>query len=322
MLTAMPFSNGATAVSQPAPSPESKPERAAHVTAEIASQPEVWLQAAELAAERASVLPQPGERVAVVGCGTSAFIAQAYASFREAAGQGITDAFVASEYPASRGYDRLVAITRSGTTTEVLELLGELPLSQRTLAIVGDPTSPGASAAHDAILMPFADEKSVVQTRFATSVLSLLRASLGHDIADLAAQARTALAAELPAGWDEFVQFVFLGRGAGVGLATEAGLKMREAAIAWAEAYPAMDYRHGPISLAEKHSLIWFLTKPPAGLVDQIRATGASVETTTLDPQAELVRIQRAAIAIALHRGYNPDQPRNLTRSIVLEGEH
>jgi fructoselysine-6-P-deglycase FrlB-like protein len=291
------------------------------VTAEIVSQPEVWRQSAELAAERRDLLPQPGERVAVVGCGTSAFIAQAYASYREASGQGMTDAFVASEYPLSRTYDRVVAITRSGTTTEVLELLAELPESQRTLAIVGDPTSPGATAANDAILMPFADEKSVVQTRFATSVLSLLRAGLGHDIAALADEARVALDAELPTGWQDFEQFVFLGRGAGVGLATEAGLKMREAAIAWAESYPAMDYRHGPISLAEKHSLIWFLTAPPAGLVDQIRATGASVETTSLDPQVELVRSQRTAIAVALHRGYNPDEPRNLTRSLVLTGE-
>ncbi|MEO9010692.1 MAG: sugar isomerase [Nakamurella sp.] len=306
-------------------SPVSQPEAAAFVSAEIGSQPDVWLQAAELAASSAAVLPQRGERIAVVGCGTSAFIAQAYASYREAAGHGETDAFVASEYPMvpqPRAYDRVVAITRSGTTTEVLDLFEALPASQRTLAIVGDPASPGATAANDAVLMPFADEKSVVQTRFATSVLSLLRAGLGHDISALAEQARSALAAPLPDGWDSFVQFVFLGRGAGVGLATEAGLKMREAAIAWAESYPAMDYRHGPISLAEKHSLVWFLTEPPIGLPEQIRATGASVETTTLDPQAELVRIQRTAIAIALHRGYNPDQPRNLTRSIVLEGEH
>ena len=97
---------------------------------------------------------------------------------------------------------------------------------------------------------------------------------------------------------------------------------MREAALAWAEAYPAMDYRHGPISLAEPRSLVWFLTEPPAGLVEQIAATGARIEVATRDPQAELVRIQRAAIAVALHRGYDPDRPRNLTRSIVLDGKH
>lgn len=297
-------------------------EPAAHVTAEIASQPEVWLQAVALAAESADRLPRPGARVAVVGCGTSAFIAQAYAAYREGSGQGVTDAFVASEFPLGRSYDLIVAITRSGTTTEVLDLLAALPESQRTLAIVGDPDSPGATAADDVILMAFADEKSVVQTRFATSVLALLRAGLGHDVAALAESAREALAADLPTGWENAEQFVFLGRGPGVGLATEAGLKMREAALAWAESYPAMDYRHGPISLAEPHSLIWFITEPPIGLPEQIRATGASVEWAGREPMVELVRMQRAAVAVALHRGYNPDLPRNLTRSIVLEGEH
>ena len=75
-------------------------------------------------ADAAAPLPRPGERVAVVGCGTSWFMAQAYAALREATGQGETDAFAASELPGGRSYDRVVALTRSGTTTEVLDLLG------------------------------------------------------------------------------------------------------------------------------------------------------------------------------------------------------
>lgn len=292
------------------------------VNAEIGSQPDIWERAIAVAKESASILPQRGQRVAVVGCGTSAFIAQAYAAEREAAGHGVTDAFVASEFPATRTYDLLIAISRSGTTTEVLELLAELPASQKTLAVVGDADSPGASAATNAVLLPFADEESVVQTRFATSVLTVLRAGLGQDLASVVADARVSLEHDLPANWETFQQFVFLGRGSGVGLATEAALKLRESALAWAESYPAMDYRHGPISLAEPHSLVWFLTEPPAGLVEQIEATGASVELPAAsDPQAELVRAQRLAVALALHRGYNPDQPRNLTRSIVLDDE-
>ena len=75
-----------------------------HVASEIASQPETWRRAADLVAEPgvARALPQPGERVAVVGCGTSYFMAQAYAALRESAGQGETDAFAASEFPAGR----------------------------------------------------------------------------------------------------------------------------------------------------------------------------------------------------------------------------
>ena len=49
---------------------------------------------------------------------------------------------------------------------------------------------------------------------------------------------------------DGIAQITFLGRGWTVGLAREAALKCREAAAFWAEAYPAMDYRHGPISIA------------------------------------------------------------------------
>ena len=63
------------------------------VREEIARQPDAWLRAAGLAPELTRVLPRPGESVAVIGCGTSWFMATAYAGLREAAGQGWTDAF-------------------------------------------------------------------------------------------------------------------------------------------------------------------------------------------------------------------------------------
>ena len=87
---------------------------------EIASQPAVWSRVLDMSV---SGLPEPGERVAVIGCGTSYYMAQAYAALREAAGQGETDPFPASEFPIARPYDRVVALTRSGTTTEVLAAL-------------------------------------------------------------------------------------------------------------------------------------------------------------------------------------------------------
>lgn len=291
---------------------------AVHVRAEINSQPQMWRRAIEVAAQSVDLLPTHGTRVAVVGCGTSWFVAQAYAAIREEAGHGLTDAFAASEFPADRRYDLIVAITRSGTTTEVLDLLAALPADQPTLAIVGDAASPAASAAGKTILLSFADEKSVVQTRFATSALALLRAGLGQDLTAAIGEAQVALTAELPAGWADKVQFTFLGTGGAVGIANEAALKMREAALAWAESYPSWDYRHGPISLAEAHTLVWSIGIPPPGLADQIAATGATVQISPGDPLAALVHIQRLAVALALHRGLDPDAPRNLTRSIVL----
>ena len=70
-----------------------------HVENELNSQPECWMRAAELAAAHGGALPAAGERVAIVGCGTSCFMAQAVAALREQAGQGETDAFAASEFP-------------------------------------------------------------------------------------------------------------------------------------------------------------------------------------------------------------------------------
>jgi fructoselysine-6-P-deglycase FrlB-like protein len=70
---------------------------------EIASQPACWRQAAALAPGLAQDLQAPGERVGFVGCGTSWFMAQVLASWRESAGYGESDAFSASEVPEHPG---------------------------------------------------------------------------------------------------------------------------------------------------------------------------------------------------------------------------
>ena len=116
----------------------------------------------------------------MVGCGTSWFMAQAYAMLREQAGHGETDYFTPTHFPATRRYDRVVAITRSGTTTEILEVADRV--SCPVVAITADPHTPIMQVADDTVVMEFADEKSVVQTVFATTTLMLLRASLGEDL--------------------------------------------------------------------------------------------------------------------------------------------
>jgi fructoselysine-6-P-deglycase FrlB-like protein len=285
---------------------------------EIASQPEKWRLAADLLPEVEHRLPRPGSRVAVIGCGTSYFIAQAVAQARESLHQGETDAFVASEMPAARHYDLVVAISRSGTTTEVVRALQALPEGVQSLAISAVPDTPVVRAAGEAVLLEFADEESIVQTRFATSVLALMRAHLGQDLAPVIADARAALSRPLPVEPADFEQFVFLGRGWTVGLAAEAALKFREAAGAWTESYHAMEYRHGPISVAGTGTLVWFVSDGEPALVDDVRATGATVVVGTSDPMAELVTLQQMAVALAHARGLDPDRPAHLTRSVVL----
>jgi fructoselysine-6-P-deglycase FrlB-like protein len=283
---------------------------------EVASQPAVWRDAARL--DAGDVLPRHGERVGVVGCGTSFYIAAAYAVAREAAGLGETDAFPASEFPTGRAYDRVLAISRSGTTTEVLDAVAVIGERVPTAAITAVPGSPLAQAAGRVVTLPFADEQSVVQTRFATAALVLLRAHIGIDPAPAVAAAERVLERPLPIDPAGFDRFHFLGRGWTVGLAYEAALKLREAARAWSEAYPAMEYRHGPIAIADSRTLVVPMGELDPDLESDVRATGATLLEPEAEPLASLVLAHRLAIALAHARGLDPSNPRNLTRSVVL----
>ena len=271
---------------------------------EILTQPDDWARVVSRVDEARAALPPHGARLAVVGCGTSFYMAQAYAALRELAGQGETDAFAASEHRLHRGYDAVLVITRSGTTTEVLDVLTELRGSGTpTTAIVATDGTPATELADRVILLGEVDEQSVVQTRFATTALALLRASLGEDLTGAIADAQ---------------QLTFLGRGWTVGLAEEAGLKLRESAQLWTESYPAMEYRHGPISIAASGRATWAFGEVPEGLAEQVEATGATFEHRDIDPMADLVRVHRLCLAKARQADVDPDNPRALTRSIVL----
>jgi fructoselysine-6-P-deglycase FrlB-like protein len=285
---------------------------------EVASQPACWREAALLADGLAGLLPARGERVAVAGCGTSWFMAQSYAAAREEAGHGETDAFAASEMPTGRRYDRVLLLCRSGTTTEILQLLGRLRGTVPTVAITAAGRTPVAEAADAVIELSFADEESVVQTRFPTTELALLRAHLGHDPGPAADAAERVLATPVPPELLAARQFTFLGTGWTYGLANEAALKLREAAGMWTEAYPAMEYRHGPVSVTSEDSVVWVFGPPPDGLTAEIAAAGGTVWLGEEDPLAELVRVQMLAIGLSRARGLDPDRPRNLTRSVIL----
>lgn len=289
---------------------------------EVAGQPDDWLGVVARAPELADALPAAGSRVAVVGCGTSYFMAQAYAGLRERAGQGETDAFAASEHRLDRSYDAVLVITRSGTTTEVVDVLTSLRGRDLvTTAIVATPGTPVTGLADRTILLPEVDEESVVQTRFATSTLALLRASLGEDLSAAVEDARAVLAedeAQGLAGLTDAEQVTFVGRGWTIGLAAEAALKLRESAQFWTESYPAMEYRHGPVSIATAGRAVWALGEVPPGLEAQVRATGAHFESRDVDPLAELVRVHRLCLVKARQADLDPDQPRHLTRSVVL----
>ncbi len=287
-------------------------------TAEFRTQPEMWRRAAATSVDELGLLPRPGERVLVLGCGTSFYIGEAYARRRVASGQGPSRAAVPSELDGVADDEVVLLVSRSGTTGDLVTVAKRLTSSHRVVAVAG--TRDGiATLVDDTVLLDYADEASVMQTRFATTSLALLRRSLGEDIQALASQGERAMTSPLPmtgTELDRLRHVVFLGTRWSAALAQEAALKVREAAGFWTEAYPLFEYQHGPISCAGESSLVWALCDVPASVAADITATGAKLEVGALDAQAELVRVHRLAVELAFRGGRDPDLPRHLSRSV------
>jgi len=186
--------------------------------------------------------------------------------------------------------------------------------------ITSSPGTPVLDLA-DPILTPEVDEESVVQTRFATTTLALLRWHLGEDLTQAAAQAQavldapdTSLGAAVTAD-----QLTFVGRGWTTAIAQEAGLKLRESAQLWAEAYPMMEYRHGPLSISAPGRVVWAFGDLVDDFAEDVADTGAELIHAPIDAMADLLRVHRLCAVRARVAGLDPDRPRNLTRSIILD---
>lgn len=298
-----------------------------HTEAEIRSQPASWRTALEKAAGPGSPLSIffRESPLALVGAGSSYYVAMAAASYaREALGIDAR-AEAASVYrPLPK--EGALFISRSGTTTEVLEAarLARERGSARLVAITCDAESPLAAAAHEVVCLDWIQEQSVVQTGSATSALLLLRAVIDrlagrHPPSALPGALEQAMQRPLPSEGIDHV--VVLGSGWRYGVACEAALKAQEMALVWSERYLPLEYRHGPISCADARTLVLILD-PPAPRVDalacDVAALGARVARAEHDPLIELVRLQQAMLQVSLRKGLDPDRPRHLQRSVLL----
>jgi glucosamine--fructose-6-phosphate aminotransferase (isomerizing) len=253
-----------------------------HTRLEIASQPAVWQATLDdLASQqeqlRAQLADMAGSPLVVTGCGSTYYLSLATA----AALRG--DGLAATAAPASelalfsdqqpRGDFTLLAISRSGTTTETLWAVEryrrERPAG-RVVAITCVPQTPLIERATTTLLAARAQEQSVAQTRSFTSMALLGQALAGFLAGDPGRLERlrrlpTALsglierAGELPRaiGGDLGIErFFFLGNGALYGIACEAMLKTKEMTCSWSEAYHTLEFRHGPMSVVDNRSLV------------------------------------------------------------------
>jgi glutamine---fructose-6-phosphate transaminase (isomerizing) len=145
----------------------------------------------------------------------------------------------------------------------------------------------------------------------------------------------------------KFADFVFLGQGAHYWLAQEAALKITEMSASYAQAYHTLEFRHGPRSIAGPSTLITFSLSDAADaeeslLVEELKALKAATlvvvnrATATLKASSDLLielnvslpEFARFAVTaipahllgteVGLHKGLDPDAPKNLTRAVVL----
>jgi glucosamine--fructose-6-phosphate aminotransferase (isomerizing) len=143
--------------------------------------------------------------------------------------------------------------------------------------------------------------------------------------------------------------FFFLGRGISTATAFEGRLKLMEIAYAPAIAFPAGESKHGPISLIEPGFPVVFVCpkdethKTLIGNIMEMKARGASIIAVleeedeevknlvddymevpkgvpeVLSPIAFIIPLQLFAYYMAVERGYNPDMPRNLAKSVTVK---
>jgi len=142
--------------------------------------------------------------------------------------------------------------------------------------------------------------------------------------------------------------FLYLGRGANFPVALEGALKLKEISYIHAEGYPAAEMKHGPIALIDENMPVVFVV-PKDGIyekvvsnIQEVRARRgriiaiANEDDTEIDDMAEfvirvprtygffgpiinIIPLQLLSYYIAVARGTNVDQPRNLAKSVTVE---
>ncbi len=253
-----------------------------HTWQEILSQPRTWQATLDdFAAQRPALqafLEQAGPgHVAAVGCGSTYYLAQCAASTITHCTGTPARAFPSSELwllPGTIGGGRtlLVAVSRSGTTTETVRALERFreTAGGPVLTITCDPESPLAQLADVRLVALHAREQSIVQTRSFSSMLLLaqaLTAIMAQDEAGLERLGRLpgllsdlmdrmgALPRQLGADLS-IKHIIFLGAGPLYGVASEAMLKTIEMSLSHSEAYHPLEIRHGPMSMVNEGTLV------------------------------------------------------------------
>jgi glucosamine--fructose-6-phosphate aminotransferase (isomerizing) len=331
---------------------------------EITSQTTAWAEAVEramaLAPEIRGLNIGNQRQVMCVGCGSTYYLARSAASLLQSRTGVITRAFPASELlldPRATyvdGSSVLIAISRSGATSETARIVSDFKARQlgKVVVLTNYADSPIAAQGDIVLAMTLGQERSVAQTRSFTSMhvaATAMADLLGPDsIGDAYKEAliacgnrlirdHSAFAQQLAAD-KQIRQFFFLGSGPRYGLASEASLKLKEMSQTVSEPFHFFEFRHGPISMVDEHTLVIGMVSEGGysyemEVLNEVRGLGGrtlSIGEKGSDIElnsgiAEYARnvlylpvLQLFAYYRALANGKNPDKPRHLSSFIKL----
>jgi glutamine---fructose-6-phosphate transaminase (isomerizing) len=183
---------------------------------------------------------------------------------------------------------------------------------------------------------------SVVKGREVAQALEALPAQI-QQILDRAAEIE-----KIADAFHDATNFLYLGRGYNFPVALEGALKLKEISYIHAEGYPAAEMKHGPIALIDENMPVVFIAPHDSVFdkvvsnVQEVKARGGRVIAITtrdeealegkldyefripetkdmLTPVLASIPLQLLAYYIAVKRGANVDQPRNLAKSVTVE---
>jgi len=331
---------------------------------EIISQPEAWQQALNITRNVSLPVPTDYEQVIFTGCGSTYYLSLAAAALYQELTGRVARAIPGGELllnpqtvlgridnPTYKTL--LVAISRSGTTTETVKAVEKFKAEDLGDVLVISNYDEALSGLADVdIVIPKGQEESVAQTRsFASMYVAATafaarmadRNDLLDDMSSLPEIGERLLRDFEPAARQiganlAFDRFYFLGSGIRYGLACEANLKMKEMTLTHSEPFHFLEFRHGPMSMVnEKAVVVGMLSERnfsyEQAVLDEMRALGgktvslaeADADVTFGSGVPESVRgvlylpvLQLMAFYRSLAKGLNPDRPSNLTAVVQL----
>jgi glucosamine--fructose-6-phosphate aminotransferase (isomerizing) len=327
---------------------------------EIKTQPEAWAEALDIVRSVSTLKAGDYQQVLFTGCGSTYYLSIAAARLCQELSGRVARAIPGGELLLnSKSFltdDKtlLVAISRSGTTTETVRAVEKFKQEKRgEVVVISNYDEELSQLADVSIAIPTGREESVAQTRSFASMFVAATAlnTLMFGDADLLDSMATlpevgkriisdyevdARAIGENLGFD---RFYFLGSGHRYGLASEVNLKMKEMTLTHSEPFHFLEFRHGPMSMVNEKAVVVGLvsesnSKHENAVLGEMELLGARVVSlgeSDVDfafgsGVPESVRsvlylpvLQLMAFYRSVSKGLNPDRPNNLEAVVKLD---